>query len=80
MYIVQDTFIEVPDSWAFLCGSGVVGHHDNGLMRFTIESIHQFEDLLSRNPVEVSGWLICNQYGRVGDNGAGDRNPLLLSS
>ena len=55
MYIVQDTFVEIPDGMRLFCCPGVVGHHDNGLMRLTIEPIHQIENLLSRNPVEVSG-------------------------
>ena len=32
MYIVQDTFIEIPDRMRLLCCPGVVGYHNNGLM------------------------------------------------
>src|SRR5512136_874292 len=44
MYIVQDTFIEIPDGMRLLCCPGVVGHHNDGLMRFLIEPVHQLED------------------------------------
>src|SRR4030042_6641157 len=37
MYIVQDTFIEIPEGMRLFCRPGVVGHHDNGLMRFAFE-------------------------------------------
>src|SRR5512139_1146099 len=80
MYIVQDTFVEIPDGMRLFCRPWVVGHHDNSLTRFTIESIHQIEDFLRRNPVEVSGWLIGNQDGWVSDNGAGNGDALLLPS
>src|SRR5512139_292081 len=80
MYIVQDTFVEISDGMRLFCRPRVVGHHDNSLTRFTIESIHQIEDFLRRYPVEVSGRLIGNQDGWVGDNGAGNGDALLLPS
>ena len=69
----------MPDAMGLLRCPWIVGHHNDGLMRFMVESVHQFKDFFSRNPVQVSGWFIGNQDRRVGDDGAGDRNPLLLS-
>ena len=80
MYIVQDTLFEIPDGMRLFRRPRVVGHHDDGLLRFTIEPVHQVEDLLSRNPVEVSGRLIGHQDRRVGDNGPGNGHPLLFAS
>src|SRR4030042_4914412 len=71
MYIAQDPFVEIPDAMRLFCRPGVVGHHDNGLTRFTIEPIHQIQYLFGRDPVEVSGRLICNQYSWGSDAGAG---------
>src|SRR5512143_1610844 len=78
MYIVQESLVEIPDGMRLLGRPGIVGHHDNRFPRFSIEPIHQIEDLLSRNPVEVSCRLVGNQDGRVGDNCAGNGNALLL--
>ena len=59
-YIVQDTFIEVPDGMSLFSCPGIVGHHDDSLMRMSIELIHQAQDLLRGYPVKVSGRLVRN--------------------
>ena len=53
--------------------------YQRGALR-AIEFQHQFDDLAAGGGVEVAGGLICKQYLRLDDEGARDRNALLLAA
>ena len=59
-------------------GLGVMGDHDNCLAVFAIEQFEQIENLVGGLAVEIAGGLVANQYARVGDDGPGDGDALLL--
>ena len=61
-----------------LGGPGVVGDHDDGLPKLLVESLHQLQDLLGRNLVQVTGGFVGHDDGRIGDDGPGNGHPLLL--
>ena len=58
----------------------VVGNHHNGLAKLHIQTLEKRENVGRRNAVEVSRWLIGDDQHGIGDDGAGDRNPLLLAA
>ena len=58
----------------------VVRDHDDGLAVVAVQLPEQREDVDRRLAVEVAGRLIANEQGRIGDEGARDRDALLLSA
>ncbi len=63
-----------------LGGAGVVGDHHDGLAVLLVERRQQVEDLVAGLAVEVAGGLVGQQQRRVGDDGAGDADALLLAA
>src|SRR5690606_12940675 len=61
-------------------GPGIVGDHHDGLAVLAVELLQQAQDLLGGLAVQVAGGLVADQQGRVGDDRAGDRHPLLLAA
>jgi hypothetical protein len=55
-----------------------VGDEDDGLAGL-VELLEDAHDLFRRARVEVAGRLVGEDDGRIGDQGAGDRHPLLLA-
>src|SRR5919199_6622416 len=57
----------------------VVGCHEN---RGTdaVDPVQELHDAHAGIRVEVSGRLVGDEYRRLGDEGAGDRNPLLFAA
>ena len=58
----------------------IVRHHDDRLLEFLVQPLQQRQHLGRRFRVEVAGRLVGEQQRRVGDDGARDRDALLLSA
>ena len=58
----------------------IVRHHDDRLAVLAVERLQQVEDLVAGLAVEVAGRLVAEQQRRVGDDGAGDADALLLAA
>ena len=63
-----------------LGGARIVGDHQNGFVEFAVEPVHEFQYFLSRGFVEIAGGFVGNQDRRIGGDGAGDGNSLLLAA
>src|SRR4030042_1998592 len=79
MNIVQESLFQASDDSRLFSGSWIVCHHDDRFMGFTIEPVHQFENLSGGHLVEVTRGFVCNEDGGVGDNGTGNGDPLLFA-
>ena len=58
----------------------IVRDHDDRLAVLAVERLQQVEDLVARLAIEVAGRLVAEQQRRVGDDGAGDADALLLAA
>ncbi len=58
----------------------VVGHEDEGRPPITLEAKEQVHDLAAGGLVEVAGGLVGHQDRRIGCDGAGDGDALLLAA
>ena len=61
-----------------LGGVRVVRHHDDRLLELLVQPLQQRQHLARRLRVEVAGRLVGEQQRRIGDDGARDRDALLL--
>ena len=61
-------------------GARVVGHHDDRLLEGAVELAQQRQDLDRALRVEIAGRLVGDDEVRVGDDGARDRDALLLAA
>ena len=61
-------------------GVRVVRHHHDRLAVLAVERLQQIEDLVAGLAIEVAGRLVAEQQRRVGDDGAGDADALLLAA
>src|SRR5215203_1151383 len=61
-------------------GNRVVGDHHHRLAELVDRLAQQLEDVGAGLGVEVAGGLIGEDHGRFADQGAGDRDPLLLAA
>src|SRR5690606_684103 len=76
----QNPFLEVPHRLRVLRGVRIVRHHDDGLAELRIHAVHESEDLLRGDAVEIAGRLIGDEYRGIGDDRACDRHALLLAA
>ena len=58
----------------------IVGDHDDRLAHFLIEALQHAKHIARRLLVKITGRLIADQNGRVGDDRARDGNALLLAT
>ena len=58
----------------------VVRHHDDRLAVVAVERLQQVENLVARLAIEIARGLVAQQQRRVGDDGAGDADALLLAA
>ena len=61
------------------CRLLVMGDHHDGLALPAIEHLEQGKNFVGGFAIQIAGWLVAQKNGRVGDDGAGDADPLLLS-
>jgi hypothetical protein len=69
--------VELPASSAGKIG--VVSHHEDGLAQ-TSESFKERKDSSGSFGIKIAGRLICGEDGRVGGEGTGNGDALLLST
>ncbi|CAE7229328.1 bsn, partial [Symbiodinium necroappetens] len=79
-HAVAPDLLEVECSFGVVGGGGVVGNHDDGGAGFFVELDEEGHDGVGGNFVEVSGRLVGDEDGGVGDDGAGDGDALLLAA
>ena len=60
--------------------AAIVGDHDDGLIDLAVEAFQQLQNVLGGYAVEVAGGFVGDQDHRVGDDGAGDGDSLLLAA
>src|SRR5512138_37982 len=63
-----------------LRGERVVGNHQRGLSVIPDEAIEEVQHLIGALAVEVTGGLVAQKKGRIGDDRARDPDALLLSA
>src|SRR3972149_2958852 len=74
---IEVTLFKLPYYMGLLSGPGVVRHHYDDFAELAVELFHQSPYRFSRVPVEVSGRLVCDQYGRVRHHRPCYGHPLL---
>ena len=57
-----------------------MGNEDDGLLQRLVQFAEQVEDLVGRLGVEIPGRLVGDNESRIGDDGAGDADALLLAA
>ena len=57
-----------------------MGDHDDGLAHLRVQALHHRQNLFGRCAVQIPGRFVGNQKGGIGDDGAGDGDPLLLAA
>ena len=73
--------LDTPTSGAVeIGGVRVVRDHHDRLAVIAVQRFEQFQDLVPRLAIEVAGRLVAEQQCRVGDDGAGDADTLLLAA
>ena len=60
--------------------SWIVGDHHDRLAVIAVERLQQVEDLVASLAIEVAGRLVAKEQRRIGHDGAGDADPLLLAA
>ena len=65
---------------AAACEAEMVGDEDGGQAMLALEALEQAEDGLGRGLVEIAGGLVGEQDGGFGDEGARERDALLLAA
>jgi hypothetical protein len=63
-----------------LGGAGIVRDHDDRLLVLAVERLQQIQNLVARLAVEIACRLVAEEQRRVGDDRAGDADPLLLAA
>ena len=58
----------------------MVGHDDGSETAFAGEREKKREDKLRSGVIEIPGGLVGQQETRLADQGAGERDPLLLAT
>src|SRR3989304_7338496 len=76
----QFALVQVANQVGPLGGARIMGDHQNGLAELAVQPLDQVENFLRRNLIEIAGRLVGHQYRRVGGDGPGDGNPLLLAA
>src|SRR5574337_1475037 len=76
----EGSLVQVQGVRGVLGGLGIVGDHHDGLAVLAVEFLQQSQDFLGRLAVEVAGRFVADQQGRVGHDGARDRDALLLAT
>ena len=61
-------------------GEGAVSDQDHGEVAVGVEAAQEVEDRLPGARIEVAGGLVGDQHFRLGDQGAGDGDALLLAA
>ena len=61
-------------------GVRIVRDHHDGLAVVAVERLQQIENLVAGLAIEIAGRLVAQQQRRVGDDGAGDADALLLAA
>jgi hypothetical protein len=57
-----------------------MGDDDDGDAPLAVERLQRLHDLMRIAGIEISGRLVCKQQDRIVDQGAGDRDALLLAA
>ena len=55
-------------------------HHDDRLVEFIIEPVHQVEDFVAGLRIEVTGWFVGNDQRWICRDRTGDGHALFLST
>src|SRR5664280_981372 len=74
----EAALVEVQRVVGVLGGLWIVGDHQHRLAVVAVERAQEAQHLLGRLAVEVTGGLVADEQGRVGDDRARDRDALLL--
>ena len=71
---------KVNDPFGIVGHLRLVGDHQHGNAPVAVQRHQQVHDFVTTLAVEVTGRLISQQHGGIGDDGASDGDPLLLAA
>ena len=54
--------------------------HDDGFAVLAVERLEQIQNFIARLAIQVARRLVAQQESRIGDDGAGDADPLLFAA
>src|SRR5664280_2954050 len=74
----EAALVEVQRVVGVLGGLWIVGDHQHRLTVVAVERAQEAQHLLGRLAVEVTGGLVADEQGRVGDDCARDRDALVV--
>src|SRR6478736_9422399 len=72
--------LEMEDLLGARGGLRIVGDDQDRLSELVVQAAEERQDLLRALGVELAGRFVEEDEGRIGDDGARDRDPLLLSA
>src|SRR5215212_2238257 len=79
----------VPDHAPLFQGNDPLAHHVHHLLVVgrdehsgadAVDPVQKLHDTYTRVRIEIAGRLVGDEYGRLGDEGSGDRDALLLAA
>src|SRR3972149_3969414 len=57
---------------------GVVRHHDDGLAELAVHALHEIQNVLGGDAVEVAGRLVRDEYGGIGNDRSSEGQAPLV--
>ena len=76
--VAELAFFEIDRARGPRRGVRIMRDHNDRLAVFAVQRLEQVQDLVAGLAVEVTGGLVAEQQGRIGDNRARDAYALLL--
>ena len=73
-------FFQVARHGGVACGARIVCYHDDGFLKFSVQSGEYIENLFGRVRVQVARGFIGHEQRGVSNNGARNRHPLFLTA
>src|SRR6516162_4330491 len=73
-------FLQVQDALCPLGRARIVRHQNDGFLQGLLQFDEQVQDFLGGAGIEVAGRLVGDDQDRVGDDGAGNADALLLAA
>ena len=80
LFAFNESVPHANDALAMAGNIFLVGHDENGDSPVIIERLKRLQDFFGGGGIEVAGWLVGQEEGRLVDQGPGDGHTLLLAA
>ncbi len=76
----ENALVEMQRPLGAFSSARVVRDHDDGLAVLGVERLEQFENFITRSPIEIASRFVAQQQRRIGDDRTGNADALLLAA